>query len=166
MLTSELTHVHDNLRYSLPPSIHVPRIDGALTLIQSCMPNFWAFIRIALIAAVVSWPHQMTLYAEETRPGWLPEVLKLPGDMEVITDRAIGSTLRMFSFTTESNPDDLLAMWEGELGLAGYTIDQGQDNMLDKIVEFSGSGINNAKIVIAPLEDDGRAVIEFDAALQ
>ncbi|MBS1302244.1 hypothetical protein [Loktanella sp. SALINAS62] len=142
------------------------RRDGAVRLIQSHILGLRALICSFLIAVMVFWPHHMMLHAQEDQQEWLPEVLELPADMEVITDRSIGSSLRMFSFTTERDPDELLEEWEEELRLAGYAIDQEQGDILDKVVEFSGSGISNGKIVIAPVEDDGRAVIEFDATLE
>jgi len=44
-------------------------------------------------------------------------------------------------------------------------VTQGADDLLDRSIEFSGPGITNAKIIVAPTTDDGRSIIEFDATL-
>lgn len=119
-----------------------------------------------VFAAVLSLPASMVLLADETQPTWLPEVMELPMDMDLLTDRAIGSKLRMFSFSTDDDPESLLIEWEEALQMSGYTIDQAQDTVLDKVIEFSGQNINNAKVVISPISDDGRAVIQIDATLK
>ena len=105
------------------------------------------------------------LHAEEAPQSWVPGVLIMPDDIEVLTDREIGSSLRMFSFTTEVDVDELLATWEEELRIAGYTIVLAEVETLDRVIEFSGLGINNAKIAVTPSTLDDRKVIEFDATL-
>jgi hypothetical protein len=72
----------------------------------------------------------------------------------------------MFSFSTKQNTQTMLQTWEEALILAGYSINQAQDDVIDTIIEFSGQGINNAKIVVAPSGDDARSTINFDATLQ
>ena len=119
-----------------------------------------------IFAAFLLMPAAMILHAEETRPDWLPDELLLPADSEVLTDRAIGSTLRMFSFSTQSDAEALLIEWEQALRRGNYTIDQTREDVLDQVIEFSGHDIINAKIVIPPLNTDGRTVVEFDATLK
>lgn len=36
---------------------------------------------------------------------------------------------------------------------------------MDRSIKFSGPGIANAKIIVAPTTEDGRSIIEFDATL-
>lgn len=108
----------------------------------------------------------MVLHAEEMHPDWLPQEVQLPADMDVLMDREIGSSLRMFSFSTEGDVAALLVEWEAALQQGGYTIDQSRQDGLDQVIEFSGNDINNAKIVIPPSTDEGRSVIEFDATLK
>lgn len=36
---------------------------------------------------------------------------------------------------------------------------------MERVIEFSGGGISNAKIIIAPSSIEGRHVVEFDATL-
>ena len=48
----------------------------------------------------------------------------------------------------------------------GFQIDQAPDELLERSIEFSGSGIANAKIVAGVTDPDGRTVIEVDATLQ
>lgn len=105
------------------------------------------------------------VYADENLQDWIPDVLTFPDDAEVVTDRAIGSTVRMFSIETGADVDDLFADWEESLDGNGYPVAQGADDLLDRSIEFSGPGISNAKIIVAPTTEDGRSVIEFDATL-
>lgn len=97
---------------------------------------------------------------------WVPAELEMPDDSEVLTDREIGSHLRMFSFSTGSDVDDLLNGWEEALQLAGYTIIQGEGDLLSRVIEFSGEGISNAKIAVAPASAEDHNIIEIDATLQ
>jgi hypothetical protein len=97
--------------------------------------------------------------------GWVPEAIRLPSDAEVLTDRAIGSSLRMFSFATAEDVDEMLTDWEDELRLAGYSVLQSPDELLDRVIEFSGPGIGNAKIAVAPNRTDDRRIVEIDATL-
>jgi hypothetical protein len=102
----------------------------------------------------------------EMPQGWVPAALMMPADAEVLTDREIGSSLRMFSFNTAADVDELLAAWEEALRLAGFTITQQLDESLERVIEFSGEGITNAKIAVTPSMLDDLHVIEFDATLQ
>ncbi len=97
---------------------------------------------------------------------WVPAVLRMPADAELLSDRSIGSSVRMFSISTTEEVAPLLDEWQEALRLDGYVIDQGSSELLDGSVEFSGRGISNAKIVEAPTTADGLAVIQFDATLR
>lgn len=103
--------------------------------------------------------------AAEDIQDWIPEAIEMPGDAEVVTDRAIGSSVRLFSISTGAEVDALLAEWEEGLSRTGYRIFQEEGELLDHAIEFSGPGIANAKIIVAPTTEDGRSVIEFDATL-
>ena len=61
--------------------------------------------------------------------------------------------------------DALFVDWEESLSGNGYPVTQGADDLLDRSIEFSGPGIANAKIIVAPTTEDGRSIIEFDATL-
>lgn len=89
----------------------------------------------------------------------------MPEDSEVLSDRAVGTSLRMFSFSTATDVDALLDQWEEALDLDGYTLLAAQIETLDRVIEFSGQGINNAKIAVQPIKTDDRYVIELDATL-
>jgi len=121
--------------------------------------------RDALIAAWLLLAASAVVYADEHLQDWIPDILTIPDDAEVMTDRAIGSTVRMFSIATGADADALLADWEERLNGNGYPVTHGADDLLDRSIEFSGPGIANAKIIIAPTSDDGRSIIEFDATL-
>lgn len=117
------------------------------------------------IAACFVLAASAAVYAEELLQDWIPDVLTIPNDVEVVTDRAIGSTVRMFSIATGADVDTLFRDWEESLNDNGYTIQQGAGDLLDRSIEFSASGIANAKIIVAPTTEDGRSLIEFDATL-
>jgi len=122
-------------------------------------------LRDMAAAACLVLAASAVVHAEQRVQGWIPEVLTIPEDAEVVTDRAIGSTIRMFSITTGADVDALFTDWEESLDTNGYPVSQGQDELLDRSIEFSGPGITNAKIIVAPITDDGRRIIEFDATL-
>lgn len=103
--------------------------------------------------------------ADEGVQGWIPEVLAMPEDAEVVVDRAIGSTVRMYSIMTGADIDVLFSEWEESLGNNGYPVTEDTEQVLDRAIEFSGPGIVNAKIIAAPASEDGRRIIEFDATL-
>ncbi len=155
-----------SLYMTAPAVAPLPRLDAILDWMLACAPRILEVLRAFALAAFLLLAVAAILHADETRPGWLPEAMELPEDMEVITERTIGSTLRMFSFSTEEDTAELLSAWEEELELSGYTVVESEDNILNEIIEFSGPGINNAKVVIAPIDEDGRAIVEFDASLQ
>jgi hypothetical protein len=108
----------------------------------------------------------VVVYADEHIQDWIPDVLTFPEDAEVVTDRAIGSTIRLFSISTGADVDVLLADWENNLSENGYPVTQEAGDLLNRSIEFTGPGITNAKIIVAPVTQDGRNVIEFDATLE
>ena len=118
----------------------------------------------ALAALVLAGPATMAR-AETQMQAWIPQVLDLPADAEVVTDREIGSTVRMFSVTTGAETGPLLESWESALRASGYDIERDTDELLDNALEFSGPGISAAKIVANRRPDDGLTLIEFDATL-
>ena len=104
--------------------------------------------------------------ADEIPQGWVPEALTLPDDAEVQMDRAIGSSIRMFSFSTEADVGKLFGEWSTELEDSGYNIRPQQAELEQSAIEFSGRNILNAKIVTAPASNGDRAVVSFDATLE
>jgi hypothetical protein len=46
--------------------------------------------------------------SQERLQDWLPDVLELPEDVEVLADRQIGSTIRMLTLRTSASVDGLL----------------------------------------------------------
>lgn len=118
-----------------------------------------------LIAALIVLTASAVVSADEQIPDWVPDVLVMPDDAEIVTDRAIGSTVRMFSIATASDVDALFTAWEESLSTNGYPVTQGAEEVLDRAIEFSGQGIANAKIIVAPTTDGARHLIEFDATL-
>jgi hypothetical protein len=118
-----------------------------------------------MIAGWLGLAASAVVHAEEYLQDWIPDVLTMPDDAEVVRDHAIGSTVRMFSIATNADVDALFADWEESLSNNGYPVARGTDDLLDRSIEFSGPGIANAKIIVAPTTDNDRSLIEFDATL-
>lgn len=106
------------------------------------------------------------VYADEVPQAWVPEVLMIPEDAVIEMDRAIGSSIRMFSFSTGTDIDILFGDWSTSLEEDGYSIRPQQVELDQNSIEFSGRNILNAKIVTAPANTGDRVVITFDATLQ
>ncbi|KPQ04385.1 MAG: hypothetical protein HLUCCA09_01550 [Rhodobacteraceae bacterium HLUCCA09] len=113
---------------------------------------------LVLFATAIAW-------AEMTLQDWIPAVLDFPADAEVVTDREIGSTVRMFSVSTGEESGPLLAAWEEALSTSGYAIQSEAEELVEGSIEFSGPGIANAKIVANRTTENGQTLIEFDATL-
>lgn len=106
------------------------------------------------------------LAADQTGQDWIPEEIDLPQDIEVITDRAIGSSTRIFSFVTGEDPGALLDRWSAALSSAGYVLQEQPEAIETQQIEFSGPGIGNAKIAVQPQAgEETRSVVQFDASL-
>jgi hypothetical protein len=118
------------------------------------------------LAALIVLALSAIASADEHIQDWIPDVLVFPDDAEVVSDRAVGSAIRMFSISTESDVAEILAAWEESLRQEGYVITQQGDELLDGAIEFSGPGIVNAKIILAPTAGSDRNVIQFDATLE
>ncbi|WP_296762873.1 hypothetical protein [Sediminimonas sp.] len=121
------------------------------------------FFPAALAALMLALP----LHAESAIEvqDWIPEALTMPEDAEVKTDRAIGSSIRLFEIVTAEKVDTLLARWSEALEEEGYRISKSSAEMDIQQIEFTGPGIGNAKISVAPSALDGRNVLSFDASL-
>lgn len=124
------------------------------------------YVRDMMLGLVLSLFAAVIVYAEEMPQGWVPEVLVLPDDAEVQTDRAIGSNIRMFSFSTEADVEELFVDWSAALENAGYNIRPQQSGLEEAAIEFSGSGILNGKIATEAASVGDSVVITFDATLE
>lgn len=137
-------------------------MDKKLIASQTSTPRVIPLVAATLLMFATSF----SAFAQEEVPqSWVPEVLEMPEDIEVLSDHQVGSSLRMFSFSTSADVDDLLDKWEDDLDLGGYTMLAAQIDTLDRVIEFSGQGISNAKIAVTPSQVEGRYVIEMDATL-
>lgn len=146
-------------------TLHPPRTWLALTGHAIIETFRRAPIRDLILAAAIVLAASVVVHAEEHLPDWIPDALTFPDDAEVVTDRAVGSSIRLFSISTEADVDTLLADWEVELNENGYPVTQEAGELLDRSIEFTGPGIANAKIIVAPTTDGARSLIEFDATL-
>jgi len=119
-----------------------------------------------LLGLVLSLFVAVIVRADEMPQGWVPEVLVLPEDAEVQTDRAIGSSIRMFSFTTGADVETLFEDWSSALEGEGYSIRRQQSELEGTAIEFSGNHILNAKIATEAASAGERVVITLDATLE
>lgn len=145
------------------PVLSMPTAPAAGRLLRRVPWRDLALAAVIVLAATALLNAQERI--EAWTQDWVPSVLDVPGDAELLSDRAVGSSVRLFSFSTAEDIDDLFAAWEAALRDGGFPIDQGADELLDRSIEFSGQGIANAKIVAGVTGDDGRTVIEVDATL-
>lgn len=122
-------------------------------------------VRDMVAAAIIVLSANAIVYADERFQDWIPDVLVIPEDAEVVTDRTIGSSMRMFSISTGANVETLFADWEESLSTNGYLVTQQEKELQVRSIEFTGPNIANAKIILAPITDEGRHLIEFDATL-
>ncbi|RDC73345.1 hypothetical protein DLJ49_07175 [Rhodovulum sp. 12E13] len=121
--------------------------------------------RDATLAALVVLCATALAWAEMALQDWIPAELDFPADAQVVTDREIGSTVRMFSVATGEETGPLLERWEEALRTSGYAIERESEELVEGSIEFSGPGIANAKIVANRVAEDGQTLIEFDATL-
>ena len=142
-----------------------PPFPGPAAAFRVRLPAILPSLRHAL-AGLAALSLAAIAVADEAPEGWVPGVLEMPADAEVLSDREIGSTVRMFSFSTAEDTGALLGTWEQALKENGYVIEQGTDELLEGAIEFSGEGIGNAKIVASPMPESGRNLVEFDATLR
>ena len=112
---------------------------------------------MVLLSAAMIWA--------QAAQDWIPEAISLPDDMQVLVDRAIGSSTRIFSFETNAAGEPLIEKWTTALREAGYTIEPSDNELEQSQIEFSGPGIGNAKIAVQPDSDDSKTVFQFDASL-
>lgn len=119
---------------------------------------FLATIAALLVATVV--------YAGEVMPEWVPSGLSIPDDAEVMSNKSVSSSLKMFSMSTDADVDALFSQWKDDLRSEGYMVKRGASEFLGPTIEFSGPGILNAKIAEATTSRDDHTVIKFDATLE
>ncbi len=125
-----------------------------------------SILRVLAISVLLALLWLTPLSAQQAPQEWVPEVLRMPEDMRVLSDRSIGAVTRMFSIETNADVGALLDEWRGALDKAGYVLERSDNPLLDRQVQFSGPGIGNAKIVATARGRDGGTVIQFDASLR
>jgi hypothetical protein len=122
-------------------------------------------VRDAVTAVVVTGLAAFAACAEIVPQDWIPRGIDMPEDAEIVTDREIGSTVRIFAFATGAEPGPMLTDWEETLRSDGYSILREIDETVARSIEFTGPGIVNAKIVANRKNAEGLTVVEFDATL-
>lgn len=144
---------------------HAARTGQVLSRVAQAIVTGRRSLRDIGVASLLVISASAIATADEHIPDWIPDVLAFPADAEVVTDRAIGSSVRMFSILTGADVDALFADWEQALNENGYPVSSTDRDLLDRSIEFSGPGIVNAKIIVGPAPLNERSLIEFDATL-
>ncbi len=103
--------------------------------------------------------------AESHPQSWIPQEIVLPEDMEIVTDRSIGASNRMFSFTTKQDPDTLSQTWRAALEQAPYQVKPASETLDRRLIEFSGQSIRNGQIAFIDGPEGSGATVQFDASL-
>lgn len=103
--------------------------------------------------------------AQGNDQNWIPEELVLPEDMEIVTDRAIGSAIRVFTFTTAEDTDTLADRWREALSNGPYQVVPPAEGMDQRLIEFSGGNIQNAQIAFSEGAESTNTTVQFDASL-
>jgi len=127
-----------------------------------------SIVDIAMAASILVAVSATVLAEERMRAwvqDWVPDELAIPEDAEVVRESAIGSSIRMFSFSTGADVERLFAEWEEGLTENGYVVRESDVALSDRSIEFSGPGILNASISEGAIPGDDRTVIEFEATL-
>ena len=119
-------------------------------------------MRPTLIAALVA---ALPLAARaEGEPDWLPSALTFPEDAEIGTERAVGSSIRMISFTTATEGHEIVAAMTESLRASGAVIEhESQDG---EAMTFSNREVLNGQVVLLLHPEGGRATIEIDLTLR
>lgn len=105
------------------------------------------------------------LMAQEADQSWIPEEISLPEDMEIVTDRSIGSAIRVFTFTTAEDTDSLADRWREALTNGPYQVQPPSEGMDQRLIEFSGGRIQNAQIAFSQGAASTDTTVQFDASL-
>lgn len=137
------------------------------TILNGLSPRrFGVHVSNVLFGLILSLFAAGMVYSEEVPQDWVPQVLVLPEDAEVELDRAIGANIRMFSFSTGADLETLFGDWSAALEEDGYDIRPQQADLDEKVIEFSGRDILNAKIGAEATTGNDRTVITFDVTLR
>lgn len=105
------------------------------------------------------------LLAQGSDQDWIPEELELPEDMEIVTDRSIGSAIRVFTFTTAEDTDTLADRWREALTTGPYQVVPPAEGMDKRLIEFSGGNIQNGQIAFSEGASSTDTTVQFDASL-
>ncbi len=105
------------------------------------------------------------LLAQGADQDWIPEELVLPEDMEIVTDRSIGSAIRVFTFTTAEDTDTLADRWREALTTGPYQVVPPAEGMDQRLIEFSGGNIQNGQIAFSQGAASTETTVQFDASL-
>jgi hypothetical protein len=126
------------------------------------MTHLFRTARSALVALVLG---TATVTAEEQPQSWIPEEITLPEDMEIVTDRSIGSAIRVFTFTTREDGDALADLWREALETGPYQVKPAAEGLDQRLIEFSGGRVQNGQIAFSRGADSTDTTVQFDASL-
>ncbi|MFU8864607.1 MAG: hypothetical protein ACNA7O_11890 [Rhodobacterales bacterium] len=120
---------------------------------------------IARLSAAALFLSMAPLHAGESDMSWIPEEIDMPEDMEIVTDRSIGSAIRVFTFTTAEDTDALADRWREALTIGPYQVQPPAEGMDQRLIEFSGGSIQNGQIAFMRGADGTDTTVTFDASL-
>jgi hypothetical protein len=118
--------------------------------------------RIAAAALLLSIA---PVLADEQPQSWIPSEIALPDDMEVVTDRRIGSAIRVFTFTTKEDGETLADTWREALETGPYQVMPAAEGLDQRLIEFSGGRVQNGQIAFSRGADGSNTMVQFDASL-
>ncbi|MFU8883151.1 MAG: hypothetical protein ACNA7Q_12360 [Rhodobacterales bacterium] len=122
-------------------------------------------IHTARIAAAALLLGISPVLADEQPQSWIPSEITLPEDMEVVTDRRIGSAIRVFTFTTQEDGDTLAVKWREALETGPYQVMPAAEGLDQRLIEFSGGRVQNGQIAFSRGADGTNTMVQFDASL-
>jgi hypothetical protein len=120
---------------------------------------------IARNAAVALVLGMAPVIADEQPQSWIPQEIILPDDMEVVTDRRIGSAIRVFTFTTAEDGETLADTWREALETGPYQVMPAAEGLDQRLIEFSGGRVQNGQIAFSRGADGTNTMVQFDASL-
>ena len=124
-----------------------------------------SLIHTARIAATALLLGIAPALAEEQPQSWIPQEITLPEDMEVVTDRRIGSAIRVFTFTTKEDGTVLADLWREALENGPYQVMPAAEGLDQRLIEFSGGRVQNGQIAFSRGADGSNTLVQFDASL-
>ncbi len=139
------------------------KVDVAVDAPYLCsMKSLTHTARIAIATLFLS---VMPVLAEDHPQSWIPQEITLPDDIEIVTERSIGSVIRVFTFTTKEDGDALADLWRDALETGPYQVKPAAEGLDQRLIEFTGGRVQNGQIAFSRGADSTDTLVQFDASL-